>query len=597
METSTRYIRAAATVVRLAWRTDRWRTVANSAIVAVSQASAVLVALLARALLDAVLAGNTHDAWAAGITATVVMLVSFLGYVVGYDLVRLPLVEEVAVAADATMIEVFGASTTLDVHDDPALLDDREFVRSHRRDLGESLEDLAEWLCVALQLAATIAILATIDARAVLLPLFAIPSVLAARHADTIRQRAAASAAPDQRHVRHVEELMSSPGPASEVRVFGLGPTLLGRHAAAWNAASTVITRADARATVEATVGWIAFVLGYAGVIISIVHRAAIGHVSPGDVVLALALSAQVSNQVQGVLRNGHYLLLDLRVADAFRRIAAGAQAHVGGSAAPPNGLRDGIRLESVGYRYRGARVEAVSGVTLDLPAGTTVALVGENGAGKSTLVKLLAGLYKPTSGRILVDGVDLSTMDPFQWQARVGGAFQDFAKFELVARESVGIGHLPDVSDPGAVEKALTDVGAGHLPDVLPRGLDTPLGESFPDGSLLSGGQWQAIALGRSAMRQDPLLLLLDEPTASLDPRAEHRVFERFSAIAARASRVSGCVTVLVTHRFAAAPTADLIVFLDGGHVVERGTHAQLMAKNGRYAELYRLQRRAYVD
>jgi ATP-binding cassette, subfamily B, bacterial len=235
--------------------------------------------------------------------------------------------------------------------------------------------------------------------------------------------------------------------------------------------------------------------------------------------------------------------------------------------------------------------------VTLDLPAGTTVALVGENGAGKSTLVKLLAGLYKPTSGRILVDGVDLSTMDPFQWQARVGGAFQDFAKFELVARESVGIGHLPDVSDPGAVEKALTDVGAGHLPDVLPRGLDTPLGESFPDGTLLSGGQWQAIALGRSAMRQDPLLLLLDEPTASLDPRAEHRVFERFSAIAARASRVSGCVTVLVTHRFAAAPTADLIVFLDGGHVVERGTHAQLMAKNGRYAELYRLQRRAYVD
>jgi ATP-binding cassette subfamily B protein len=228
--------------------------------------------------------------------------------------------------------------------------------------------------------------------------------------------------------------------------------------------------------------------------------------------------------------------------------------------------------------------------VDLHFAPGSVVALVGENGAGKSTLVKLLCRLYPPTRGRILVDGVPLAELQPEGWRERLAGAFQDFFRFELRARHSVGVGDVPRLDDAPAVVAAVDRAGASDLVAQLRAGLETQLGPTWPEGVELSFGQWQKLALARGFMRERPLVLVLDEPTASLDAETEHALFERYAA-AVRGDQI----TLLVSHRFSTVRMADTIVVLDGARVVETGTHEELMSRGGQYAELYGIQAAAY--
>ncbi|HEV3140393.1 MAG TPA: ABC transporter ATP-binding protein, partial [Vicinamibacterales bacterium] len=259
-----------------------------------------------------------------------------------------------------------------------------------------------------------------------------------------------------------------------------------------------------------------------------------------------------------------------------------------------PARLREGIRLDRVSFAYPGTARLALENVSLLLPAGSVVAIVGENGAGKTTLVKLLARMYEPASGRILVDGAPLARMPADEWRRRLAGAFQDFFRFEFVARQTVGLGDVPHVDEFDAVSAAVDRAGAADVIARLPKGLDTQLGPTWPGGAEVSFGQWQKLALARGFMREAPLLLILDEPTAALDAETEHALFERF-ALAAHGESANGRITVLVSHRFSTVRMADLIVVLDGAHLVEVGTHDELLAKNGQYAELYRIQAAAY--
>jgi ATP-binding cassette subfamily B protein len=233
--------------------------------------------------------------------------------------------------------------------------------------------------------------------------------------------------------------------------------------------------------------------------------------------------------------------------------------------------------------------------VNLHLPAGRVVAIVGENGAGKSTLVKLLGKLYEPTSGRILADGTDLARMPADGWRERLSGAFQDFFRFELRARRSVGVGDVPRLDDDPAVRTAVGRAGADDVVDALASGLDTQLGPTWPDGVEVSFGQWQKLALARGFMRDRPLLLALDEPTAALDAETEHALFERYAAAVQSGRPGNGRITVLVSHRFSTVRMADVIVVLDGARVIESGSHEELMAAGGTYADLYGIQATAY--
>jgi ATP-binding cassette subfamily B protein len=259
------------------------------------------------------------------------------------------------------------------------------------------------------------------------------------------------------------------------------------------------------------------------------------------------------------------------------------------------------IRCRNVTFAYPATGEPVLKGFDLTIPAGSSLAIVGQNGVGKTTLVKLLCRLYQPTSGRILVDGLDLARMLVDAWRARLAGAFQDFFRFEFRARHTVGVGDVARLDDEPAVAAAVDRAGAGDVVAKLAAGLETQLGPTWPGCLEVSFGQWQKLALARGFMRDHPLLLLLDEPTAALDAETEYALFERYAAAArggksnGAAGRDHGRITILVSHRFSTVRMADLIVVLDGSRVVEVGPHEELIAKGGHYAELYRIQAAAY--
>ncbi|HZL80981.1 MAG TPA: ATP-binding cassette domain-containing protein, partial [Demequina sp.] len=246
-------------------------------------------------------------------------------------------------------------------------------------------------------------------------------------------------------------------------------------------------------------------------------------------------------------------------------------------------------------FTYPGTDRPVLEGVDLVLPAGSTVAVVGENGAGKTTLVKLLCRFYDATAGTVRVDGVDLRDIDTDEWRTRIAAGFQDFSRFELLARENVGVGNLPDIESQTAVLAGLRRARAEGVLDRLDDGLETQLGTSHTDGAQLSGGQWQKLALGRAMMREAPLLLVLDEPTSALDAQAEHELFEQYAVNARRVGGLTGAITLLVSHRFSTVRMADLILVVADGRVTESGSHDELVALGGLYAELFDLQAAAY--
>jgi ATP-binding cassette subfamily B protein len=306
-----------------------------------------------------------------------------------------------------------------------------------------------------------------------------------------------------------------------------------------------------------------------------------------------LAAGGSLARYLAATVETAQFLRWTLDAASRLAWLEDFARARMEQADQPaPASIERGIRLEGVSFRYPGTEQLVLEDISFELPAGKVVALVGENGAGKTTLVKLLCRLYEPDSGRITVDGLDLTRIPAEDWRARVAGAFQDFMRFEFRAQRTVGLGDQPREELIPAVEAAVARGGASDVIERLPQGLATQLGSTWTDGVEVSFGQWQKLAVARGFMREEPLLLVLDEPTAALDAETEHELFESF----ARQSRAdAGRITVLVSHRFSTVRMADLIVVLDGACVRETGSHDELMARHGLYAELYEIQARGY--
>ncbi len=509
--------------------------------------------------------------------------------------------DQLTIALESHVAQLLATVATLEHHERPEYLDRLSVLRNQIFVLDHmymSLFTTGGWI---LRLGVTIGLLVSIHPALALLAVFALPTVLTSTWRPGVERAVEESGASANRLARHLFDVATTASPGKEVRVTRIGERLVGQRREAWERWYRPVADARWGSAVWHALGWLIFGGAY---VAALVFVSAGLKAPPGNVLLVLAAGARLSAYVAATV--GEIGFLRGIWLDGSRRLAwledYAASLVRNTDAAVPEQLREGIRFEHVSFRYPGTERLVLEDVNLHLQPGAVVAIVGENGAGKTTLVKLLCSLYQPTGGRILIDGVDLARMSPDIWRSRLTGAFQDFFRFEFKARHSVGVGDVPRLDDPAAVAAAVEQAGAGDVVDHLVAGLDTQLGPTWPEGVEISFGQWQKLALARGFMRNRPLLLVLDEPTAALDAETEHALFERYAAAsrgsrqgAARQATPEGGITILVSHRFSTVRMADFIVVLDGMRVVESGTHEALLAQGGQYAELYNIQAAAY--
>ena len=506
--------------------------------------------------------------------------------------------DRVTIALESHVAGLQASVATIEHHerrehlDRLAVLRDQVFVLDH---MYMSLFSTCGWI---LRLGVTVGLLVWIHPALALLTLFALPTVATSAWRPGVERVAEERGASANRLARHLFMTATTAPPGKEVRVTGIGQRLVEQRRQAWERWYGPVATARWGSAGWHAVGWATFGLAYVGAVVFV--SSGLGETA-GNVLLVLAAGSRLSAYIGATV--GEIGFLRGIWLDGSRRMAwledYAASLLKSADLAVPERLTSGIRLEGVSFAYPGTERLVLDDVSLELPAGTVIAIVGENGAGKTTLVKLLCKLYTPSGGRVLVDGADLARMPADAWRARLAGAFQDFFRFEFSARHTVGLGDLPRLNDEPAVVVAVDRAGAEDVVSGLVAGLETQLGPTWPGGVEVSFGQWQKLALARGFMRDDPLLLVLDEPTAALDAETEHALFERYAA-ASRGkgngdSGGNGRITILVSHRFSTVRMADLIVVLDGSRVAEVGTHEALMDRGGQYAELYGIQAEAY--
>ena len=469
-----------------------------------------------------------------------------------------------------------------------SMLRNQVFVLDH---MYMSLFTTVGWL---LRLAVTMVLLAWVHPVLLLLGVFALPTAIASFWRPDVERKAQERGAQAERLSRHLFVLATTAAPGKEIRVIGIEDQILRERRAAWERWYEPIAQARWGTALWNALAWAIFGGAYAGAVVFVTWGI---HASAAQILLVLGAGAGLAAYVRAAV--GEIGFLRGFWADGSRRLAwlenYAAKEAAAGELAAPAVLREGIRFDHVSFAYPGTSRFVLEDVSLILPAGAVVAIVGENGAGKTTLVKLLAKMYEPASGAILIDGVPLSRIAASDWRARMSGAFQDFFRFEFRARHTIGLGDLSRLEHEPALVTAVDRAGAADVVARLKFGLDTQLGPTWPSGADLSFGQWQKLALARGFMQDEPLVLVLDEPTAALDAETEHALFERFAAAARREKGGNGRITALVSHRFSTVRMADLIVVLDGARLVEAGTHEELMANRGPYAELYTIQASAY--
>jgi ATP-binding cassette subfamily B protein len=501
--------------------------------------------------------------------------------------------DKVTIALESHVATLLASISTIAHHERPDYLNRLSVLRNQVFMLDHMYMSLFSTCGWILRLGVTIALLVSIHPALALLALFALPPVYTSTWRPAVERAAYERGAEAGRLARHLFDVATTASPGKEVRVTGIENRLVSERRVAWEFGKAPIAAARWRSA-----GWhaLAWAIFGAGFVAAIVFVSSVLRAPAGDVLLALAAGSRLSFYVGATV--GEIGFLRGIWMDAARRLAwledYAASLVAMADRPSPSRLVRGIRFDGVSFAYPGTTRLVLDSIDLELPAGKVVAVVGENGAGKTTLVKLLAKMYAPSHGRIVIDDTDLGSLSATDWRSRLAGAFQDFFRFEFQAGHTVGVGDLPRIEDRPAVETAVGRAGAGDVIARLTGGLETQLGPAWPGGVEVSFGQWQKLALARGFMRDRPLVLVLDEPTAALDAETEHALFERYAA-AVREDDGIGRITILVSHRFSTVRMADLIVVLDGARVAETGTHEALMARGGQYAQLYAIQAKAY--
>lgn len=398
--------------------------------------------------------------------------------------------------------------------------------------------------------------------------------------------------APGARRIEYSRDMLLRPGPAKDVRLYGLGTFWSRRYERIFDQTTTDLFREQRRMALRVSLAGLLSGLASAGVYLFVIWRITNSLLTPGDLLLYGGAATLLQSRLNQVGVNLAWLphAFGLYLPALDRVLNAPPDLPLSRSPQPvPRNATTGIAFEDVHFTYPGTATPVLRGVSLSIAPGEGLALVGHNGSGKTTIVKLMLRMYDPSAGRITLDGVDLREYDIDELRAAMGVIFQDFVRYELSARENIGLGQLDSLDDDARLLDAAQRAGATGLLSTLPDGLDTRLGREF-GGRELSGGEWQKLALARAFIR-DCRLLVLDEPTAALDVQTEYDVYTRFWDL------TRGRMTVLISHRFSTVRMADRILFLQDGRIQEQGSHAELMRQEGAYARLYQLQASQYLE
>jgi ABC-type multidrug transport system fused ATPase/permease subunit len=592
-----RYVTMLGEVLRLSWRHYPRATAGLLAVTALSAGTGAAAALALRQAIDGIIRGDRSAAVLGAADAAVVFAAQmYLGDV--RRVLDAMLIDGVGALHLRPLIERRLAELPgLDHLERSDLLDRVTLLRGFGWRLSVSMWTAVAAVFDVAKLGLLLALLGTaVSPWLLLLVVFAAAPIWFDQRGQREVSQAELDTAEAFRLQRHLFNLATGPAGGKEIRVAGSGDEVARRQREAWAEAMHVRYRARLRATMWKLAGWTVFTLGFGAGLTLVVYQAAYGTGTVGDVVLAITVAVTLRGSLENVLFDMAYAIGGRTLAEPYlwlRDYAAAADHR--GDVPAPIALRDGITLDNVSFTYPGTPQRALNGVSCHLPAGSVVAIVGEYGSGKTTLVKLLGKFYQPDEGRILVDATDLADLTTGDWRARSSAVFQDFGRFHTRLGDAIGIGELAHLDD-GHVMAAVRAADAERMVEHLPKGLDTQLGRRF-DGVDLSEGQWQKTALARAAMRTEPLLFMLDEPTASLDAPSEHAIFVRSMAGARRYARRTGAITVIISHRFSTVTGADHILVLDQGRLVEQGSHQELLAADGTYAELYRIQATAYAS
>jgi ATP-binding cassette subfamily B protein len=596
-----RALRHLRTLLRLVWSTEPSYVVGILVLRVVRAGVPVAVLWVGKLIVDQVVAaiGQRQVPWG---HLAVLLAIEFAIAVVGEGLSRLSALLESLLGdlfANRTSVDLMRHAAKLDLEqfEDADLYDKLERARRqtvNRIGLFTLVLATIQDLITLVTLSA--ALIAYVPWLLVLLAVAVVPSLLGETHFASLGYSLLYSWTPERRLLDYLRYIGASDVSAKEVKLFGLSDFLVGRYDGLsrefYEANKALAVRRSLVSTVLGTVG----TLGYYAAYVVIIYLTVIGHRGPAGVFTIGVLTfltgsfRQSRDLIQRVLLSLTQVFeQSLYLDDLFSFLALEPTVRSAPDARPvPVPIRQGFVFENVGFRYPGSDAWAVRHLDFTLEPGERIALVGENGAGKTTLAKLLVRLYDPTEGRILLDGVDLRQYDITSLRQNVGVIFQDFVRYDLIMRENIAVGNIERLSDEprlhGAAQRSLADSVVGRLAGRY----DQMLGRRFEGGVELSGGEWQKVALARAYMR-DAQLLILDEPTAALDARAEYQVFLRFSELTA------GKMAVLISHRFSTVRMADRILVLRAGELAEQGTHEELVARGGLYAELFQLQAAGY--
>jgi ATP-binding cassette subfamily B protein len=552
------------------------------------------IAWVGKAIMDAVVA-HDRGATVRWVLVELALVTAQAGAGRGLGLVRSVLGARLAIDINVLILEK-ALGLRLQDFEDPDLYD--KLTRARREASSRPVSMITQsfqLLQNVVTLAGYVALLLRVNWLAVVgLVAAAVPATVVEMKFSATAFRMRNWRSPETRRMTYLEYVLANDEHAKEVKVFGLGKVLFERYKALGEAFfaedRSLAVRRSAWAFGLSLLATGAFYGAYAYMALA----AAQGTISLGDMVLYVMAFRQGQQAFQSILGAiGGIYEDDLYMSNLFSFLATpveGVATLPTSTASTSRAAEEGLRFEGVGFRYPGKEAWALRGIDLFVPRGESLALVGHNGAGKTTFIKLLTRLYEPTEGRVLLDGIDLREWDPEAVRRRVGVVFQDYNQYQLPARDNVGLGSVDHREDEPRIRRAVARGGAEEVVAALGKGLDTQLGRWFKEGAELSGGQWQKIALSRAFMREEADILILDEPTAALDAEAEHAVFERFKRLA------EGRTSILISHRFPTVRMADRILVLEGGRILEQGSHEQLVAQGGRYAHLFSLQAQGYL-